>query len=740
MKRTRIVAIIFVILFSVSIIHIPSGRQIHVSEGSDAVSPGISVRDLPGGERDICTSSSTPVYYNTTVNHYYGTEYSFNLSWAPNSNVEASTENNIVLEQGNRTLLSIEYGKQLCYKTIVSGSQNYTGILNFRNCYTAYNLTIILSDSMRSHAIIMQGNEHYSEPHIVTLKNPYKTGNVTFMFGGEYSNQTIGRISAKNYSRLVSPGEANINNFKVERENTIPYQSYGYSMAFLDSNLNSIIYLDRGRSIISYNYYDSNYSSLGRINDTSGNKIMSFQYGDMFIFYYSTPLKTHIYTVNATDLLMNRTVIQNYNSTHLLIYRNQYILFNLNGTFIFPGNYRVNIPDIEILSVKASENIQITGFSGDIIYNYTLNSTMVPDETGSYIWNMSGEEIYFNSVNGINYLMKYGNLYLKPYGYTYYNLSYLTNNIFENNGKIYELIHGQLLNSGINANNFKISMSGNAIISMNGFDMALYSNSNIFSPYAIKINSVSESVNYRNTTLKFNISSGLSYRIFLTVFNKTYDVNNNVISFISNNTTTGIYPYRVMAVNTAGYNYTSTYTLQYNNTLYVKPVTTIRSATISEKSGHYYLIIRGNNTGNATVKWYVNGAYSGTGMVLDKKLPEGVDKISARIACDGKTYNTERTVIVLGNLPYIVGILGIGAVISIFVIETFYFNNRDIDDIIENSHGKTVKELIRIGRRHRASGRRIKSRINELSVEGRISIARDLDNKKYIMANKRKKG
>ena len=38
------------------------------------------------------------------------------------------------------------------------------------------------------------------------------------------------------------------------------------------------------------------------------------------------------------------------------------------------------------------------------------------------------------------------------------------------------------------------------------------------------------------------------------------------------------------------------------------------------------------------------------------------------------------------------------------------------------------------------AGRRIKSRINELSVEGRISIARDLDNKKYIMANKRKKG
>ena len=191
--------------------------------------------------------------------------------------MEASTENNIVLKQGNRALLSIEYGKQLCYKTIVSGSQNYTGILNFRNCYTAYNLTIILSDSMRSHAIIIQGNEHYSEPHTVALKNPYRNGNVTFMFGGEYSNQTVGRIAAKNYSRLVSPGEANINNFKVERKNTIPYQAYGSYMAFLDSNLNSIIYLDGSMSIISYNYYNSNIFSPYAIKINSVSESVNYR-------------------------------------------------------------------------------------------------------------------------------------------------------------------------------------------------------------------------------------------------------------------------------------------------------------------------------------------------------------------------------------------------------------------------------------------------------------------------------
>ena len=736
MKRIRLLAIIFVLLFSVSIIHIPSGEHTQGSVRLDAVNSNINVRNLSGGAMDICTDSSTPVYYNTTVSHYSRTEYSFNLSWSPNSDVEGSTENNIILEQGNKTLLSIEYGKQLYYKTIVSGSQNYSGILNYKSCYTEYNLSIILSGNMRNHAIVMQGSGHYSEPDTVALKNQYKSGNVTFMFGGKYSNQTIGKITVKNYSQLLSPGGAKIDNFKVKEGNIIPYKPYSSSMAFLDTRINSVIYLNSEMSIIRYNYYDSNYSSLGRINDSSGNKIKSFQHDGMFIFYYSTPSATHIYSVNVTDLSVNRTIIQNYNSTHLLIYRNQFILFNLNGTFIFPGNYRVAIPHVEILSVNASRNIQITAFSGDRIYNYTMNDTMVPRQTGNYLWNMSAGEVYLNYCNGINYLLKYGNLYLRPYGFTYYNLSYLKDNTYEANDTIYELVQGHLINTGINANNSEVSQSGNAVISMDGFHMAVYSDSTILSPYTVKISKISESVSYRNTTLKINVSSGLSYKLFLTVFNKTYPVHNNEFSLISNNTITGIYSYKVVAMNKAGYNYTFVDTLQYNNTLYAKPVTTIRSATISEKAGHYYLIIHGNNTGNITVAWYVNGAYSGSGMELNGRLPEGVDKISAIVAYSGKTYTVTRTVIVLGNLPYIVGLAGIGSIISIFAVETFYFNNRDIDDIIENSYGKTVRELLRNGRRQRASGRRIKSRLNQLSMEGRISVVRDLDNKKYIMANK----
>jgi hypothetical protein len=744
-KGTQLMAIILIILFSATIIHIQSNQQANSMAIPDEASASIAVSNLSYGEKDICTYNCTPSYYNITQEHYSQTEYSFNLSWNINREVEASTENNIILVQGNKTLISIEYGKFNSYDTIVSGSKNYTNILSFHNCGTWYNLSIILSDHMKNHAIIMQGDGHDSIPYIIALKNPYTDGNVTFMFGGKYSNQTIGRISVRNYTQLISPDGATTSNMGLESSTLIPYPLYNSSMAFMDSKLNSVIYLDSDMSIIRYNYYNGNYSVLEKISDASYSDINSFQYGGNFIFYYSTSDNAHIFNVNSTDLSVNRTVIPDDDSTHLLLYENQYIMFNLNGTFIFPGNYNVNIPGVKILSINASKNIQITAFSGNTVYNYTMNNTMVPVHTGSYSWNMSGNVIYSRSINGIDYYLEYGPLKLKPYGHTYYNLSNPLNDVYENNGGIYELNNGKFLNTGINANNSQISEFHGGIISMKGLHMSVYSYNDILSPYTIKINNVTESVNYRNTTLKFNISSGLGYNLSLTLFNRTYYVNNNEISFISNNTTSGIYNYSAIAINTAGYKYTGNYKMEYNNTLYVepvpvlKPVTTITSASIDEKAGQFYIKINGNNTGNVTVVWFINGVYAGSGPVLNKGLPEGIDKISAEIRYDGKIYTVKRTFVALGNIPYLVGAAGIASIITIFSVETFYFNNREFDEIIENSYGKTLKELIKTGRKKRASGRKIKYRLKVLSMEGKISIVRDLDNKKYVMANKRNK-
>ena len=737
-KRTQLMAIILIILFSATIIHIQSNQQTNSKAFPDETSAPIVDRNLSYGERDICTYNCTSSYYNITEGHYSQTEYSFNLSWNINREVEASTENNIILVQDNKTLISIEYGKFNCYDTIVSGSKNYTDILNFHNCGKWYNLSIILSDHMKNHAIIMHGDGHNSIPYIIALKNPYTNGNISFMFGGKYSNQTIGRILVKNYTQLISPDGAVIANIGLESSTLIPYPVYNSSMAFMDSNLNSVIYLDSNMSIIRYNYYNGNYSVISSINDPYGYAINSFQYRDSFIFYYSTPDNTHIFDVNSTDLSVNRTVIQNDDYNHLLLYRNQYIMFNLNGTFIFPENYTIKIPGVTILSVNASKNIEITAFSGNTIYNYTMNNTKIPVMSGSYTWNMSGKVVYSNSGNGIDYLLEYGSLEVKPYGETYYNLSNPIHDVYENHGEIYEMLHGKLLNTGINTNNSEIADSGNSIISFNGLHMAIYSYNDVFSPYTIVINNVTENINYRNTTLIFNVVSVLNYNLSLTVFNKTYFVHNNEISFTSSNIISGVYNYSAVAINTAGYNYRGTYSMEYNNTLYIAPVTTVSSAVIHEKDGIYYLNIKGNNTGNATVAWYVNGRYSGSGTELHEKLPVGIDKLSAKISYDGKTYTVEKSVIVLGNIPYIVGSMGTGAIITIFAIETFYFNNTDIDNIIENSYGKSVKEVIKAARKNRASGRRIKYRLKALSMEGKISIARDLDNKKYVMANMRK--
>ena len=53
-------------------------------------------------------------------------------------------------------------------------------------------------------------------PPIVTLKNPYSVNNVSFMFGGKYSNQTIGHISITHYRKFVFSSTKSVYTFRHE--------------------------------------------------------------------------------------------------------------------------------------------------------------------------------------------------------------------------------------------------------------------------------------------------------------------------------------------------------------------------------------------------------------------------------------------------------------------------------------------------------------------------------------------
>ena len=234
MKRSQAIAIILVISFSATLIHIPLDQQIDNISIPDATGASVSFKNLSNGEIDICTYNNTPSYYNITEGHYSQTEYSFNLSWFVNRQENGLTGNQIIVQQSNKTLISIEYGRVYDYSTTISGKENYTDILKFSKCLTWYNVSIVLSNNMKNHAIIMRGNGHNSIPYVIALKNPYRNGNITFMFGGKYSNQTIGRIAVKNYTGLITPRGAITHNIGLKSSNIVPYQVYGSSMVFLD--------------------------------------------------------------------------------------------------------------------------------------------------------------------------------------------------------------------------------------------------------------------------------------------------------------------------------------------------------------------------------------------------------------------------------------------------------------------------------------------------------------------------
>ena len=80
-NKNRIIAIVIISLFIVTLIHIPSERSGNDTQNPDAETTSIFVQNISYDEKEIRTCSNNSIYYNITETHYLQTEYSFNLSW-----------------------------------------------------------------------------------------------------------------------------------------------------------------------------------------------------------------------------------------------------------------------------------------------------------------------------------------------------------------------------------------------------------------------------------------------------------------------------------------------------------------------------------------------------------------------------------------------------------------------------------------------------------------------------------
>ncbi|ARD84636.1 hypothetical protein FAD_0730 [Ferroplasma acidiphilum] len=738
LKPFHVMVVIFILIF-VTVF------PVHASDGfNNAISPTYisgdktttQVSNVSNGGVNIVTSSSTPSYYIENESACNSTEYTFNVTGGINPDNNGGTENYIILKQENKTLFSISYGRKDTITT-VSGSQDYNGILNLSGENIMYSVHIIMNNDIQNHALIWEGKEP-AIPHVIALKNSYNPGNISFMFGGQFSNQTIGKLSVKHYTGLLLPGSQNTHKLTYKKSfilNPAPIKKN--QTAFLDSSLNSIIYIHYKGVIERYNYYTNNYSTLGEIHNFQTENISSIQSGSHYIYYTWNNSFTSIYTINKTDLSVENYTYRNYNMTHLLFFNGNYVFYNLNGDMTFANGDKINIANVSILKVNVSRAINIIAKNKTGIESYTVTvdgqilNTGEQGITGHY--NIK----YFYINNGISSYFERGNLSRSINGYLYYHFSYIANNIGIDNGNIVQSSQGSVEALGVNAPD-TMSSSNGTIIAANGQNIELYSNFTIASPYKITIRSVNEKVEFNSTILTLDINSGLPYHIVAVALNKTYNTNNSTLNLTFTGIHSGYYTIDFMAANIAGYTYNSSYVFQYNDSKYISnnTVTAINNVRIINDNGKFYVKINGNLIANATIAWYVNGKYSNTGKSLTTKLSTGIDKISVKITDGGKTYTDSRIVYYTGNLPYYAGFTGVFAILAIFLFETLYFNNKNVDELIIELNGSTLKKILKSGRRKRISGKLIRSRIKALNISGKISIERDMDNHKFIFADK----
>ncbi|MEM0140351.1 MAG: hypothetical protein QXZ44_07080 [Ferroplasma sp.] len=682
---------------------------------------------------NICTFSKLPEYYNETFSTYNNTEFAFNLSWNHNGRTSSETENNIILWQNGQKLISIVYGIENNGITTVEGLKKYNNTLNLSEPFHIYTVHIILSKYSNRTAFIYQGSNNFTIPQMVILKHPFTQNKLTFSFGGNYSNQTIGPIKPINFKNFIVPSNYVKGNYTLKYQGNFNYSYDNMDNAYVDTYLNSIIYINKTYGLIAYNYIDNKSTVIGHFANQSYGNISLINYGSYIVYYANSGNTMHILEINKTNLKSREAQFTSH-LNHLLIFHDNYVLFNTNGTFYFPkSNEAVRIPAQQLLSVHSGNDITISALNNSRIINYTINSNIILSSHKYLNISENYSIIYIPLNNGLLSMMENNSIIENYNNEIFYNLKFVGSRILVNNNTIYAYNSHKLANTEIAYYEGTISYSNNSLLIAKNKNFKLYSDVNISSPYIITINQIHEIVKYENTTITFNISSRLNYSISANFSNKNYTVDNNVLIFNFTGLPTGRYLINVTAQNEAGYTVKEKYLFDFNNTVIREPVVVVKTVMIKEINGKFTVFISGNNTKNLTVAWYINGKLSNYGMSLDSALPMGYDHISVKIVNNGRKYTATKDILVLGLIPYYASAAVIAGATGLFLINLLYYKNTGMDELILKYDGKPLKEVFKICRKNRIRKSRMKARIHALQREGKLSIDSDMNNQKYII-------
>ncbi|SMD31097.1 hypothetical protein SAMN02745355_1017 [Picrophilus oshimae DSM 9789] len=515
-----------IFVFAIIIIMCMPALSLH---DSHAGSPYVSI--VNKNENDIikCNNNSItfmtkcqkPSYLRFDYPSGNYTEYSFGISWN-NCYDYGRTENSILLSENNETLLNISYGPYLCYNTLICNS-DYASI-NLSEMNHIYYFKIFISNNSK-HVYLAFNNDVYN----IQLKKIY-TGNLSIMFGGQYSDQTIYNYKSIPYNIFNN----SLNDYKCISFNV----DKNIENAFLARSLNTVFYINN-KSLIAYNYYNKSY--YGKLNNVSGSLFYQDS-GNITLFLIKNNIS--MVTISKTNAAFKIRYFKN--NGYIYAYRDSNNIIFINKTAIYYNENIININGTVIgayhdkslfIIYKSRGSIYLSKFLNNEIVNiYYINvskSTIEYINDGSALWPLiSSNGIYINMLPKMPYI-SVSPLILYNGTSFFYN-SYL----YSSSGKtkIYK----------------NISIDGGAILSFKNSTFYIYYKNDYLSAYHPEIDNITVKKYFDYNLIYLNVSSYLPYRSVLSFNSRSFNINKFMKLNLSN-VGQGIYNAFINVTNTAGY-------------------------------------------------------------------------------------------------------------------------------------------------------------------------------------------
>ncbi len=526
------------------------------------------------------TKCSKPSYIKFKYPYNNYTEYSFGLSWSNNYDY-GRTENSILITGYNNTLLNISYGPYLCYNTLICNSR-YDSI-NLSKMNYIYYFNIFISNGSDNIYLIFN-----STIYKLHLRNVYN-GNLSIMFGGEYSDQRIYNFESKP--------------FNIFNNNLIKYKCKSFSVnkninnAIIARSINTLFYINNN-SLNAYNYYNK---SEYKILNISGN---IFYQDSKNIILFS--INKNVSMITISKLSGNITIKHFTNHGYIYAYFNSGVIF-LNRTSI---NYNGNIININgtiigayhdkslFVIYKSGKYIYLSRFENntlDNIYNLDISNVKITGiNDGTSLWPfIFSNGAYINMLPEIPYISKSPLL-------LYNGTSFLHNSYFySSNGRL-----------NINGN---VSIDKNTIVTFNKSTFKIYYINRYLSNYYPKINSIVVKRHFNYNTIYINVSSYIKYSAVLKFDSKSFNIN-KVLKLNLSNVPQGIYNSCIIVTNIAGYKSEKSvdiYSLR-EPYIYVYPANNsyiIYNQTIKFSVDEFNLKYINVKYGNQNMTFYGNGSF-----------------------------------------------------------------------------------------------------------------------------------